>query len=245
MPKAETKTRGKRKEKKAAAPPSPPPVSAATYVDRRDERIAYYYFVRRVVKPPAIYDFLVRECRECLEPIVATSHADDSASAHVFTPLISDNRASGLRTIEKVVMRLREEAEPEEVLKLRRPIETAKVQKTWEHLLQIELDIINDRSTIKRQRISPRGGIVTVVEERYSEQDRNRARKNAIVLAEKLGKIAGATFVAVDDPESQGKGAGGEVPVAEPYTFSFPNVKGKADDLDVMIAMNLGREKLN
>jgi hypothetical protein len=218
-------------------------LSRETYADRRDERIAYYYFVRRVTKPPAIYDFMIHECRECLSPDVGSAHTDPQ-SRHAFTPLISRNRASGLRMIQLVVMRLRAEAEPEEVLALRRPIETEKVRKTYEYLLQKQIDVIEDNSMVKVQKLSPSGQIVTVLEPRCSKLDKGKAVKAAALLNEKIGKLTGAALVAVDQPETPGRGAGA---AQEPsFTFSFPNVKGGAGgEVDALIAMNLDAGKVN
>lgn len=218
-------------------------LSRETYVDRRDDRIAYYYFVRRVTKPPAIYDFLIRECRECLGPDVGSAHASPDEMLHDFVPLISENRQSGLRMVETVVMRLRAEALPEEVLALRRPIETEKVRRTWEHLLQIQMDIFGDKSMVNVQKVSPSGQIVTIVEPRYSNADRGKAGKAAKELVEKIGKLTGAVLVAPEadgDPDHPG---GQDAP--EPFKFNFPNIKGTAADLSDMVAMNLERGKTN
>jgi hypothetical protein len=218
--------------------------SKSSYVDRRDERIAYYYFVRRVTKPPAIYDFMVRECRECLAPDTGTPH-NDTEIRHRFTPLISDNRASGVRMIQNVVARLRQQAGPEEILKLRRPIETEKVRKSWEYLLQKQIDVLEDDSTVTRQKMSATGAIVSVVEPRCSEQAKKAAGRAALQLIEKIGKLTGALFQPAEE-ETEGDGdKPGAKKTAEPFVFNFPNVKGTQKDLPDMIAMNLDRGKVN
>lgn len=225
-----------------ASKPGPPPLSNTSYTDRRDERIAYYYFVRRVTKPPAIYDYLVRECRDCLAPDTGTVH-NETETTHKFVPLISENRDSGLRMVQEVVKRIRQEAEPEEVLSLRRPIETEKVRKSWEYLLQKQIEVIEDQSFVKVQKLSPSGQIVSVLEPRCSEQAKARAGKAALQLIEKIGKLTGAQLVAAEEVDPQGKGSGAAD--VEPYTFAFPHVTGKPDDLAAMIAMNLDKGRVN
>lgn len=237
------------KSKKRAPKPAPEDkdaLSKSTYIDRRDERIAFYYFVRRVTKPPAIYDFLLHECRECLAPDLGSAHTDPE-NQHSFEPLVSANRASGVRIVQAVVMRLRQEAEPEEILALRRPIETEKVRKTLEYLLQKQIEVIEDNATVKVQKVSPSGEIVTVFEPRSPRLEKGKAIKAAMVLAEKIGKLTGAQLVADEGGEGEDKvlpGAG-EKKSAESFVFAFPNVKGKQNDLDEMIAMNLDRGKVN
>jgi hypothetical protein len=217
--------------------------SHSTYIERRDERIAYYYFVRRLVKPPAIYDFLVRECRECLAPDTGTPH-NKTEITHRFVPLISDNRESGVRMVQKVVKQLRDQAEPEEILKLRRPIETEKVRKSWEYLLQKQFDVIEDNSQVKVQKLSPTGKVISVIEPRCSEQSKARAGKAALTLIEKIGKLTGALFQPAEEPEGDGDKPGAKKTV-ESFVFNFPNVKGTQKDLPDMIAMNLDRGKVN
>jgi hypothetical protein len=217
--------------------------SQATYIDRRDERIAYYYFVRRVTKPPAIYDFLLRECRECLGPDVGSAHAATTLD-HGFAPLVSENRESGLRIVQSVVMRIRKEAKPEEVLALRRPVETAKVKKTYEYLLQKAIDVIEDNSYVEVEKVSPSGEIVTIREPRCSKQDKAKAFKAAADLNAKIGRLTGAELEAVADGESDGAGDREPKP-AERFAFNFPNVQGTPTSLDDMIAMNMRPEKLN
>jgi hypothetical protein len=216
-------------------------LSQATYIDRRDERIAHYYFVRRILKPPAIYDFLIRECRDCLGPDVGSAHSNPDEK-HKFVPLISSNRASGLRTVQEVVMRFRAEAEPEEILKLRRPIETAKVVRTLEYLLQKQIDVIEDSSMVKVQKLSPSGLVVTVLEPRCSKLDKGKAGKAAMMLAEKIGKLTGAVFEPADEAPL---GADGQPEEKKPFEFVFPNVKGSTNDLSEMVAMNLEQRKVN
>lgn len=230
-------------KRKKAAPPS----SAATYTERRDERIAHYYFVRRVTRPPAIYDYLVLECRECLAPDIGSSHADPNGVPHKFAPLISTNRASGLKTVQTAVMKLRAAAKPEEILALRRPVETEKVRKTWEYLLTKQIEVIEDQSFVNVEKVAPSGDVVTIKEPRCTKQEKGRAVKAAMLLAEKIGKISGARFEPTDAEEGAGDGAGatGQQPPADAYTFAFPNVTGQPSDLDVMIAMNLDRGKVN
>jgi len=221
--------------------PAEPELSKATYTDRREERIAYYYFVRRVTKPPAIYDYLIHECRECLGPDVGSAHP---GGTHKFVPLVSLNRDSGLRMVQEVVMRIRANAEPEEILKLRRPIETEKVRATYEYLLQKQIDVIEDRSTVKVQKVSPYGAIVTVEEPRCSALEKGKAVKAATILAEKIGKLTGAELVAVDD--GKGDGDSDATKPEEKFMFSFPNVKtGAATDIADLVAMNLDRGKVN
>lgn len=215
-------------------------LSQASYVDRRDERIAYYYFVRRVLKPAAIYDFMVHECRDCLGPDVGSAHADPDQK-HRFTPLVSRNRSSGLRAVQEVVKRIRQEAEPEEILKLRRPIETAKVVKTLEYLLQKQIDVIEDNSTVKTQKVSPSGLVVSIVEPRCSKLDKGKAVKAAMTLAEKIGKLTGAVF----DPAEEPGGDGDRPEEKKPFEFVFPHVKGNTTDLNDMVAMNLDQRKVN
>jgi hypothetical protein len=217
--------------------------SQSTYVERRDERIAYYYFVRRVTKPPAIYDFLIRECRDCLAPDTGTPH-NATEIKHQFVPLISHNRESGLRMVQKVVMRLRADAEPEEILKLRRPIETEKVRKSWEYLLQKQFDVIEDNSTVKVQKMSATGAIVSIIEPRCSEQAKARAGKAALQLIEKIGKLTGAVLVA-EESEGEGDKPPGDKKQPEAFIFNFPNIKGSQSDLPDMIAMNLDKGKVN
>jgi hypothetical protein len=239
--------RKKRASKRRAKPQSidADRLSPATYTLRRDAKIANLYFVHRLTLPPAIYDELLSFCRECGErkqrhyekiwdkPIIGCSS---------FAPLITENRASGLRMVETVVKRIRENAEPEEVLKLRRPIETEKVRRTWEHLLQVELDVIADNSLEKRQKMSASGEIKAIYEPRYSAQDKDRAKKNAKDLTEKLGKLEGAIMLAVDEPIDRD---GPEIGKKKQFAFTFPNVTGTPKDLDAMIAMNLESGKVN
>ena len=217
--------------------------SLATYTLKRDARISQIYWVNRVVKGPAIYDILVMECRECGKRKERHGDPDVPIKCRSFHPLITPNVASGVRMIQDVIKREREEAEPEEILSLRKPIETEKARRTFEHLLQIELDIISDDSKVKRQRLSPSGSIVSVIDDRYSEQDKNRAKKNALQLAERLGKLEGANLVAVEPPPAPGKGADGAQ--AQSFVFSFPNVTGNSGDVDALRAMNLDAGKVN
>jgi hypothetical protein len=218
--------------------------SSAMYAELRDERISYYYFVRRITKPPAIYDFLVRECRECLARDAGTVH-NEMEVTHTFTPLISENRDSGLRMVQEVVMRLRQQAEPEEVLALRRPVETEKYRKTLEYLLQKQIEVIEDNSMVKVQKLSPSGSIVTVIEPRVSHLEKGKAIKAAMNLADKLAKVEGANMIAPEAPTDTGKG-GGEGS-REPYAFTFPHVKSgdTANALEDLIAMNLDRGRVN
>lgn len=206
-------------------------LSRESYTDRRDERIAYYYFVRRVTKPPAIYDFLVRECRECLGPDVGSSHAVPSET-HKFIPLISSNRASGLRTVQEVVMRIRRDAEPEEVLALRRPVETEKVRKTLEYLLQKQIEVIEDRSSVQVQKLSPGGEVVTVIEPRCSQLEKGKAIKAAMLLAEKIGRLTGASMSAEEDPPEAGAGKAGGV---TPELFA---IEMTGSDFDALVQLN-------
>lgn len=240
-----------RKSKPAAVPALEKPVvakakrelSEATYTERRDARISHYYFVRRVTKPPVIYDYLVQECRDCLGPDVGSVHSDPE-DQHKFIPLISANRGSGLRMVQSVVMRIRQdELTVDQVRKLELPIETKKVRATWEDLLQIQMDVLHDQSTVMVQKVSPSGDVVTVEEPRYSQLEKGKAGRAAMLLNEKLGKLAGVPMVAeitLPDPGGKGKAA----PI-EPYTFSFPNVTGAATDLSEMIALNLDPKKVN
>jgi hypothetical protein len=235
MATAKGKRRSKRRQPRAL-------LSESSHLERRDERIAYYYFVRRVTKPPIIYDFLIRECRECLGPDTGSIHEARDAK-HEFVPLISDNRDSGLRAIQKVVMRLRAEAEPEEILALRRPIETEKVRKTWEYLLQKQIEVLEDNSSITVQKVSPSGTIVSVSEPRCSKLEKGKAAKAAMILAERIGRLTGAQLVA---PDETGTGSGRGNPTGDrQFTFNFPNVNGTPDDLSEMIAMNLETGKVN
>lgn len=214
----------------------------AVYAERRNQRVAHYYFVRRVIRPTLIYEHLILECRECLGPDVGDVHSDTDLS-HIFVPIISRNRASGIRMIGDVLKELRAEAEPEEILKLRRPIETAKVRQTYEYLLQKAIEVIEDNSYVKVQKVSPSGLVVSILEPRCSKQDKARAFKAAQSLTEKLGRLDGAELVAADD--GQDKPGADEAKPAERFAFNFPNVNGTANDLDEMVAMNLGRDKLN
>ncbi len=216
--------------------------SQTTYTNRRDAKIANLYFVHRLTQPPAIFDELLTWCRECgerknrHEEIINGSLVLQCCS---FGPLITTNRASGLRMIETVVRRIRETAEPEEILALRRPIETEKVRRTYEHLLQVELEVIQDRSLEKRQKMSPKGGLVFVMEPRYSEADKAKAKKNASLINEKLGRLEGAALIAVEQPDVK---PDPDADQQKGFQFIFPNMKG---DLTDMVAMNLDRAKVN
>src|SRR5581483_945459 len=186
------------KEKKSEDGSAPEArTSPAVYVLRREMRIANLYFVHRLTRPPLIYDALRTICRECGEQ--KTRHAElindrPIIGCSSFEPLITRNRRSGLRIIQKVIERIRKEAEPEEILALRRPIETEKVRRTYIYLLQKAIAILEDRTLERRQKLSPSGLIISVMEPRYSEQDRARAMRFAESVTEKIGRLEGAVL---------------------------------------------------
>jgi hypothetical protein len=195
--------------------------SKSTRMRERERRCDELYWIH-CYKPPAIRDIL----------------ADEGLFE------AGGSRHAALRWVQSRVMQQRSEASPAKVKKLQRTAETERYERQLEDAIRSKREIERDDSMIQREVVTPKGDVITVSEPRWPAAQREKASTARAAIAEKLALVRGVDTkgAAIGAAEGDPADPGAEKKPAEPFAFTFPNVKGTPKDLDTMIAMNLDRD---
>lgn len=183
--------------------------SKATIVRQRNRRIDALYTLRGY-RPPEIVDILTDEGL-----------------------FVGVKRDSALRMVQSRVQECRAQADPAINLALQRPAERERYIQQVYAMMRRELEVIENDEMLPRERTTAKGDVFTVLEPRYTEDEKGKARKQYAALAEKLAMLNGVDVKGEtigDDEESRKNGDEQREPFQIVMTGS---------DIDALIAANL------
>jgi hypothetical protein len=186
--------------------------SKATVMRQRNKRIDGLYLLRGY-RPPEIVDILIDE------------GLDDGAQ-----------RDSLLRSVQARVMELREQADPKAILALQRPAETERYRQQLYAMARTELFVVENEDEVTREVASPKGDVVTVHEPRFSNDDKQKARKNYVAIVEKLAVLNGVSVKGLSLSDEEAAEASKKQGDTRQFVF---NVSGKS--LDSLLGERTGR----